>query len=223
LIYVANRSNIALMEIQGAQIRRRGRPSKRLDEQSDTREMLLRSGIAILTEKGFCATGIDEILRAVGIPKGSFYHYFDSKEAFGAELIDRYGAYFGRKLQRHFDNESVSHIERLKAFVLDACSGMAKYGYSRGCLIGNLGQEMGAIPVSYGERLSKVFEDWQERVAQCLVAAQATGEISVNINCKQQAVFFWIGWEGAVLRAKLERQPRPLVVFSEVFFAGLNK
>jgi TetR/AcrR family transcriptional repressor of nem operon len=209
------------MEIQASKIRRRGRPPKRLDEQSDTREILLRAGVGILTEKGFCATGIDEILRGVGIPKGSFYHYFDSKEAFGAELIDRYAAYFACKLQRHFDDDSRSHIERLKAFVSDACSGMAKYGYMRGCLIGNLGQEMGALPPSYGERLSGVFIDWQERVARCLLAAQEAGEISANIDCQRQAVFFWIGWEGAVLRAKLERHPAALAIFSEVFFAGL--
>ncbi len=210
------------MEMQGAKIRRRGRPPKRLNEHSDTREMLLRAGVGILTEKGFCATGIDEILRGVGVPKGSFYHYFDSKEAFGAELIDRYGVYFALKLQRHFDDQSRSHLERLKAFVSDACSGMAKYGYLRGCLIGNLGQEMGALPPSYADKLRSVFVDWQERVARCLLAAQRAGEISANIDCEQGAVFFWIGWEGAVLRAKLERQPTALTIFSDVFFAGLN-
>lgn len=52
---------------------------------SDTRELLLRAGLEVLTEKGFAATGIDEILGRVGVPKGSFYHY-DSKEAFGLQL-----------------------------------------------------------------------------------------------------------------------------------------
>lgn len=210
------------MENQSTNIRQRGRPPKRLDEQSDTREMLLRAGVEVLTEKGFCATGIDEILRRVAIPKGSFYHYFDSKEAFGAELIGRYGAYFARKLQRHLGDESHSPLERLGAFVADAQSGMARYAYTRGCLIGNLGQEMGALPASFGDRLSAVFTDWQDRVAHCLLAAQAAGEISPEIDCEQQAVFFWIGWEGAVLRAKLERQPAALKIFSDVFFAGLR-
>jgi len=69
---------------------------------NETRESLVRAGLVALTEKGFSATGIDEILKAVGVPKGSFYHYFDSKEAFGAELIDRYGQYFARRLERFF-------------------------------------------------------------------------------------------------------------------------
>ena len=222
LIYRDDWSNISNMEMQSVNARRRGRPPKRSNEQSDTREMLLRAGVEVLTEKGFCATGIDEILRGVGIPKGSFYHYFDSKEAFGAELIDRYGAYFARKLHHHLGDPSLSPLERLKAFVSDAQSGMAKYGYKRGCLIGNLGQEMGALPASYSDRLSAVFTDWQERVARCLLSAQAAGEISQNIDCEQHAAFFWIGWEGAVLRAKLERHPAALKIFSDVFFAGLN-
>jgi len=222
LIFVDDRFNIGGMEIKSANSRRRGRPPKRLDEHFDTREMLLRAGVEVLTEKGFCATGIEEILRGAGIPKGSFYHYFDSKEAFGAELIDRYGTYFSHKLQRHFCNELLSPLERLRAFVADAQSGMARYGYTRGCLIGNLGQEMGALPAAYGGRLSAVFSDWQERVAHCLLAAQAAGEISPSLDCEQYAAFFWIGWEGAVLRAKLERQPVALRIFSDVFFAGLT-
>ena len=209
------------MEKHSTNIRRRGRPPKRLDEQFDTREMLLRAGVEVLTEKGFSATGIDEILRRVGIPKGSFYHYFESKEAFGAELIARYGAYFARKLQHHLDDESLSPLERLKAFVADAQSGMAKYGYTRGCLIGNLGQEMGALPASFGERLSAVFPDWQEGVERCLLAAEVAGEIPPDIDCEPQAAFYWIGWEGAVLRAKLEQSATPLEVFAAFYFAGL--
>lgn len=184
--------------------------------------MLLRTGVEVLTEKGFSATGIDQILRRVGVPKGSFYHYFKSKEVFGAELIERYGAYFARKLERHFADESLSPLERLRAFIKDAQSGMAKYGYQRGCLIGNLGQEMGALPESYRDQLNGIFADWQTHVARCLFAAQALGEIPELVDCNKVAAFFWIGWEGAVMRAKLERTPDALQIFEEVFFAGLN-
>ena len=80
--------------------RKRGRPPRRLDGGLETRQALVRAGVALLTEQGFCATGIDEVLSRVGVPKGSFYHYFTSKEAFGAELIDSYATYFDHKLQR---------------------------------------------------------------------------------------------------------------------------
>ncbi len=59
---------------------RRGRPPRINREHGDTREALLRAGMEILTEQGFVATGIDTVLKRVQVPKGSFYHYFDSKE-----------------------------------------------------------------------------------------------------------------------------------------------
>ena len=211
------------METQVPLHRRRGRPPKRLEDQLETRERLLRAGVEALTEKGFSATGIDEILRRVGVPKGSFYHYFESKEAFGAELIDRYGRYFAHKLERHFTNESLSPLGRLRAFIADAQRGMARFDYRRGCLIGNLGQEMGALPEAYRRQLNDVFADWQARVARCLSEAQAAGEISALADCGRLAAFFWIGWEGAVLRAKLERNPAALDIFAEGFLAGLAR
>jgi len=134
--------------------------------------MLLRTGLEVLTEKGFSATGLDEILGRAGVPKGSFYHYFDSKEAFGLELIDRYADFFARKLDRHFSQPEPSPLARVRAFVDDARDGMARHEYSRGCLIGNLGQEMGALPESFRARLRATFEDWQRRLAACLTAAQ---------------------------------------------------
>nr|CAA6829682.1 MAG: transcriptional regulator, TetR family [uncultured Thiotrichaceae bacterium] len=204
------------------QTRRRGRPPKHAEGGQETRELLLRAGLEALTEKGFAATGIDEVLRRVGVPKGSFYHYFGSKEAFGAELITRYGAYFARKLDRHLTDESLPPLERLRAFIADAQAGMAKYDYQRGCLIGNLGQEMGALPESFRAQLSGVFVDWQVRVAKCLSEAQTAGELSKDADCEQLAAFFWIGWEGAVLRSKLERNSEALTIFSKGFLTGLR-
>lgn len=202
--------------------RGRGRPPKHLAGEFDTREQLLRAGVETLTEKGFAATGIDEILRRVGVPKGSFYHYFDSKEAFGAALIERYGVYFTRKLQQHFADDQRLPLERLRAFVADAQAGMERFGYQRGCLIGNLGQEMGALPESYRSLLSGVFADWQAEVSELLAAAQVAGQISPLADCNQLAAFFWIGWEGAVLRAKLERNGDALQLFANGFFNGIS-
>jgi TetR/AcrR family transcriptional regulator, transcriptional repressor for nem operon len=99
---------------------------------------------------------------------------------------------------------------------------MARFGYRRGCLIGNLGQEMGALPESFRARLQHTFEDWQRRFALCLVEAQQVGELTSEVNAQQVAEFFWIGWEGAVLRAKLERRAAPLDVFTQFFFAGFR-
>ncbi len=201
-------------------LRKSGRPQAAY---SETREALCRAGVAALTERGFSASGIDEILNKAGVPKGSFYHYFRSKEAFGAELIRRYANYFAATLDRHFGNELLSPLNRLRAFLGDAEAGMARYDFRRGCLVGNLGQEMGALPESYRDQLAEVFLDWQARTAQCLAAARSAGELAPDTDPARLAAFFWIGWEGAVLRSKLERNVGPLRLFSQTFLATIER
>ncbi|WP_028488404.1 TetR/AcrR family transcriptional regulator [Thiothrix lacustris] len=205
------------------QKKRPGRPPKQIGGQHETRTALLRAGVEVLTEKGFTATGIDEILRRVGVPKGSFYHYFNSKEAFGADVIETYARYFSRKLDCYFLDESFPALERIANFIADARSGMQRHGFRRGCVIGNLGQEMSALPDAYREQLIGVFGDWESRLARCLEVARAEGTINQMSDCAALATFFWIGWEGAVLRAKLELNAKPLDIFSEAFFAGLSR
>jgi TetR/AcrR family transcriptional repressor of nem operon len=176
----------------------------------------------VLTEKGYSATGIDEILRRVGIPKGSFYHYFDSKDAFGLALIANYSAFFQHKLEKFLSDPALSPIERLQAFMDDAIKNMARYEFKRGCLVGNLGQEMGSLPESFRDQLQAVFDDWQGKVGKCLHEAKSAGEISQDIDCEDAAYLFWTGWEGAVLRVKLERSPKAMKAFSAYFLASLK-
>ena len=208
--------------VLGTTRRRRGRPRQELAGFSQTREQLIRAGLAAMTEKGYAVTGIDEILTSVNVPKGSFYHYFGSKEGFGAELIDRYAEYFARKLDRFFLNEGRPPLQRLRDFVKDAEAGMARHHFKRGCLVGNLGQEMNALPKAFRVRLIDVLDDWQDSTARCLEAAKRAGQISKKADTKQLAAFFWIGWEGAVLRAKLERNAQPLAIFADGFFASIE-
>jgi len=203
--------------------RRRGRPPKNPAEpRQDTRALLVRTGVAVLTEKGYSAVGIDEILRLAAVPKGSFYHCFESKEAFGQALIAAYAGYFARKLDRWLLDAGTPPLQRLRHFIADAEQGMARHGFRRGCLVGNLGQEMGTLPESFRAQLEQVFRDWQARTAACLAEAQRTGEVSAQHDCAALAAFFWIGWEGAVLRAKLERSAAPLRVYAQGFFQLLT-
>ncbi|WP_439360910.1 acrylate utilization transcriptional regulator AcuR [Bradyrhizobium sp. DASA03007] len=205
-----------------AEPRRRGRPPKDQTRPDAPRARLLRTGVAILTEKGFSAVGVEEILDAAEVPKGSFYHYFDSKESFGLALIDAYADYFARKLDRWFDDTERAPLDRLRDFIADARSGMARHRYRRGCLVGNLGQEMGVLPEPFRKRLAAVFRDWEARTSRCLRSAQEAGEMSSELDCEDLAQFFWMGWEGAVLRAKLERRPDALDVFAERFLAMIR-
>ncbi|GAA4218795.1 TetR/AcrR family transcriptional repressor of nem operon [Sagittula marina] len=196
--------------------RRRGRP-RTAPDQSETRAKLIRAGLAHLTERGYGASGVDEILSTAGVPKGSFYHHFGSKEAFGSELIAAYDAYFLTVLDRNLDDTRRAPIDRLRAFAKDAEAGMARHGFRRGCLIGNLGQEMPNLPDSFRARLSAVLDGWQDRTEACLAKAE------VNGDPKALAQLFWTGWEGAVLRARMVQGPEPLHAFTQSYFSLISK
>jgi TetR/AcrR family transcriptional regulator, transcriptional repressor for nem operon len=210
------------MTISKPQVRR-GRPPKVAREHTETLEMLLRCGMEVLTEQGFAATGIDTVLKRVGVPKGSFYHYFDSKEAFGQAVLRRYADYFARKLDRWLLNEAELPLQRLRNFVEDAKSGMTRHQFRRGCLVGNLGQEVVVLPESFRNELEGILLDWQARLTACLQEAVNQGQIGVDSDCEALSAFFWIGWEGAVLRARLVQNVRPLDVFTDGFIAGVTR
>ena len=177
----------------------------------------MRAGLVHLTERGYSSVGVDEILRASGVAKGSFYYHFGSKAAFGSALIDAYHAYFAAKLAAWFERPDLAPLDRLRGFIADAELGMAQHGFRRGCLIGNLGQEMASLPPEFSDRLIAVLEDWQHRTAACLQLAREAGQIPAHHAPDELAAFFWIGWEGAVLRAKLERKAEPLRQFADGF------
>ncbi len=195
--------------------------SERAVERGDTKRALVWCGTELLTERGFQVTGIDEVLKRVGVPKGSFYHFFANKHEFGEAVIQNYVDYYARKMARIFDDESRSPLSRLRAFVEDAKRGMLKYGYRRGCLIGNLGQELASLDDAFREQLEAVLIAWERRVEGCLQQAIEAGELSPDSDAAAISRFFWIGWEGAVLRAKLTRNAEPLDQFAGMFFAML--
>ncbi len=198
----------------------RGR-SERAAGRGDTKRALVWCGTELLTERGFQVTGIDEVLKRVGVPKGSFYHFFANKHEFGEAVIQNYVEFYARKMSRIFDDEELSPVSRLRAFVEDAKRGMLKYGYRRGCLIGNLGQELASLDDSFREQLEAVLLAWELRVTACLEQAIEAGELVPGTDTAAISRFFWIGWEGAVLRAKLTRNAEPLNQFADLFFAML--
>lgn len=202
---------------------RRGRPPKAMSQDRDTRAELIRSGLELLTEKGFAASGLDAILKNVGVPKGSFYFYFASKEAFGLAVLDSYANYFANKLDACLLDTAYEPLERIALFVDDAKQGMLRHQFKRGCLVGNLGQEVDLLPNSFRPKLIEIFGSWQHRVEQCLEQAKAIGSINEQADCKSLAEYFWTGWEGAVSRARLEQSVKPLDNYLANFIAGLPK
>lgn len=211
------------MEKKAKQLRRRGRPPAGSTLPAETRQAIIDAGMVLLTEKGVSATGIEEVLNVVGIPKGSFYHYFKSKEAFVLEVIGAYGAYFDRKLKRHLENKELRPLERIESFMDDAKRGMARHEFRRGCLIGNLGQEVSSLSEKVRIDVEMVISGWEALLATCLQEALSLGYLSPDANPAALSAFFWTGWEGAVMRARMSRSLAPMVLFGTKFLEGIRR
>ncbi len=191
--------------------------AERGEQRQDTRERLLRAGIAAVLERGWAASGVDAVLRSAGVPKGSFYHYFPSKDDFGYAVIDAYQAYFLRRLARCFDDPAVRLDAQLQAFLAESLEGMARHGWRRGCLIGALGQELAGLHEGFRVRLLDSLARWEEVLAAALARAQERGEVAATLDAARAARGFWAAWEGAVLRARLARDGAPLRAAVEDF------
>ena len=189
--------------------------------QNEKRSSLIKIGTAIFTQKGFSITSLDEIVEIAEVPKGSFYYYFKSKDDYALEVIKNYGTYFSNKLQRILSDEKTPPIHRLKNFTKEAEEGVKRYDFKRGCLIGNLGQEMASLEERFRVELLSVISDWRNQVMHCIDLAKAAGEIKTKVNSSELSNFFWCAWEGAVLCAKLELSSLPLDIVSRLFISEL--
>ena len=183
--------------------------------------MLVHVGTEVLTEKGYSAVGSTRYC-STGISRCSFYYYFKTKEGFGAELIDRYRLSITQKLERCLSDTSLSPLGSLRAFVGEVRDEMARTDCRSGCLAGKLAQEVNTLPENFREQLSAVFAEWQDVFARGLKRAQETGEISPELDCASTAAFFWYGWEGALQRANLELNIKPVDIFIGNFFSRLT-
>lgn len=186
---------------------------ERGDARDGTRARLVRAGIEAVLERGWAASGVDAVLRSAGVPKGSFYHYFPSKDDFGYAVLEGYQAFFLKRLERCFGGEAPA-ARRLDAqfadFLAESLDGMARHGWQRGCLVGALGQELGGLHDGFRRRLLASLDEWGEVLARALAAAQARGEVRRGLDPALAARGFWAAWEGAVLRARLARDGAPL-------------
>lgn len=203
-------------------IRGRGRPRKTEGTYADTRNDLIRSGLELLTQNGFLSTGVDAIVKNASVPKGSFYYYFKSKEEYTQTVLDAYSNFFEHKLKKHLNESSYAPMVRLKNFIDDACDGIKKYNFTRGCLVGNMMQESPGLPLCFIKQLQDILDGWQALVATCLSEALSSGEICSDINNRQLAAIFWSGWEGAVMRAKLYCSTQPMYDFWSYFKSSVR-
>ncbi len=184
----------------------------------DTRANLVEAGLRIIHSAGYAATGIQSIVDAAGIPKGSFYTYFDSKEAFGAEVIAEYSKRGQGKLRHFLCDSEKTPLTRLKAFFEDRIEAFGTANYARGCLMGNFSAEAADHSVQIREQLVKEFKAWSQIFESCISEAQGQGEISRQFSAGLLANFIFNSWEGALLRMRVENSAAPLREFMKLVF-----
>jgi TetR/AcrR family transcriptional regulator, transcriptional repressor for nem operon len=188
---------------------------------TDCREQLLNAGVAALHSKGFNGCGVQEITDAAGVPKGSFYNYFESKEAFSADVLEHYWEQGAQKNLAVLSDESIPALTRLRTYFSQRAEIHAAGHYERGCMIGNLATEVTGQSRLVRDRLAGLFAGWVRVVGNCLREAQQNGEIDSALDAMTLAGFLVNAWQGAVMRAKVERDSSPLDQFIEVVFSRL--
>jgi len=194
----------------------------RKERRALNRTRLLRTGAEFLSQQSYAATGVDQIIAQAGLTKGTFYHYFVSKEQFALEVVDLYANYFNQRLDAYLLNDATDPLERLSGYVSDSIRSLERDNFKRSCLVGNLSQELGAQDSALVPALEAALAGWQRRVAACLRQAQARAEVASHLDAEELSAFFWMGWEGALLQAKLLKRAEPLSLFFKQFSMRLQ-
>jgi TetR/AcrR family transcriptional regulator, transcriptional repressor for nem operon len=185
-------------------------------KRTDKRNQLIQVGKQIIVQQGFKAASLNDILTTAGVPKGSFYYYFASKEDFGLAIIDDFAQ--KNDLKYLLEDQQFSPLTRLRNFFDLKIAEMENCQCTDGCLIGNLAQELSAQNELFRDRLKRVFADWEKSFAQCLKEAYETGEIAGDKNFVDLARFMVSSWEGAVLQAKVTKSVLPMEIFVKILF-----
>ncbi|MEV7239528.1 TetR/AcrR family transcriptional regulator [Streptomyces sp. NPDC051020] len=172
---------------------------------SDAREKILAAAQGLIESRGYSALGVADICKAAGVPKGSFYYFFDSKEALALEVLDEHWRIQRGDWERILGGDA-EPLQRLRQLFEETEAGLRagqqSCGTVSGCMFGNLTLEMSNQTAPIRERLQTIFEAQVEMVEKVVVQAQARGEVAVaDVNEAARSVVAQL--EGQVLFAKL--------------------
>jgi len=183
------------------------------------REQLLAQGLRVVHERGFAGASVRDIVKAAGVPQGSFTNHFPSKEAFGLAVLDRYFERTRITIGETLLNDAVAPLKRLRAYVDSAHRALDKTAMRNGCLIGNFSIEASEHSEIIRHRLVDIFEEQKQAVIYSLRAAVKSGDLPASTECGPLADFFISSLQGAMLRAKAERDAAPIKVFKKFIFS----
>ena len=176
----------------------------------NTKEHIIEIGMDLISKKGYGNVGLKEILDKSGVPKGSFYYYFKSKEDFGVHVVNQYSSDSISLLKGYLQDTSQAPFERLMTFFEEIRSVYIQKDFSEGCLLGNCSLELGDINRNISEKIMLGLGQWQDLFEQCLLEGQKDGSITNQTDSSILAGFMLNSWEGALMRMKVSKTITPL-------------
>jgi TetR/AcrR family transcriptional regulator, transcriptional repressor for nem operon len=191
---------------------------------TDTKERILDAAVGIILEKGFSGVGINEILKAVNVPKGSFYHWFPSKELFGVELLDHFGKQTLACARKWLTNTDTlpSAYDRLASFHDAKITSMIEQSCQQACLIGKLTAEVSSWSEPMRLQLVKNHQETITLFQLIITEGQAQGTIHPALDPAQAAGVIHDVWMGAYLRSTAGHDIQPVrcaVAFIKAYLA----
>jgi TetR/AcrR family transcriptional repressor of nem operon len=186
------------------------------NQRLDKRELILAKGAEVMTRRGYHGAGVQEIVQAAGVPKGSFYHYFASKEEFALQALQQV---YGPRLQRYaqaLENPALSPRARIIGYygeLVEHFARQEKLEYH--CFIGSLSFEMAELSPILGAEIDAILQRSADILQACLQQAQDAGELASDEDCRSLASFITSAWQGALTRLKVANTTRALADFMQ--------
>jgi len=180
------------------------------DTEHDTREHLLATGEQLCMHRGFTGMGLSELLKTAEVPKGSFYHYFRSKEAFGVAMLERHYVGYHQRLTHHFAHGSGNYRDRLIAYFQETLNQFCQKGIISGCLTVKLSAEVCDLSEDMRSAMDRGAGRVIALLAQALENGRTTRCLSFEGDALTQGQVLYALWLGSNLQAKISRSALPL-------------
>lgn len=180
----------------------------------DTKRRIADAALDQFHLKGYNGTSVQDLMSAVGAPKGTFYNHFASKEALALDALRRYGDGFG--LPALADAESGTPRERIDRHLSGLVASGLTTAAERGCLIANLAGEVPAHSPAVASAVGDFFELWVSTLSGAIDGAKAAGELTTDIPSADLAEFIVNAWEGGAVKAKATASVEPVHTFERM-------
>ncbi len=180
--------------------------------EQDTKERILDAGVEIMLERSFHSVGLNKLLAAVNVPKGSFYHYFKSKEQFGVEVLRYYTKQANSKRRELLNNSELSKnpLERLLFMFNSTIDSIYSGGCKCPCLLQKVAIEIANSSEPMRVALAEGFEDIIATFKEVLDQAITAGYLPTTFDVESEAEYILDLWAGAQQRTAIIRDVTPL-------------